>query len=222
MGTVANMYLSAFGRAFAASSYGLSTTLYQAEFLGLPPAAAEQLSKAASDLVDRNIAPGGGRKPPGVHTRLLYGNPREGGFGLLPLSQHIQARHAAWGLRLLHYLLQPAAQHVGHPDWVRVAASILRYCCPGLHPASALLACAAQLRAEPQPAQPPSPSTPSLSPCSSWRGVWLRSVLLYACPQPATLPQARGALHLGWTSSPSSGGCSTPLGLSCMPLISIS
>jgi hypothetical protein len=38
---------------------------------------------------------------------------------------------------------------------VTVAASILRYCCPGLHPASALLACAAQLRAEPQPAQPP-------------------------------------------------------------------
>ena len=160
LGRVAGLYLSTFGRAFAASSYGLSTTLYHAEFLGLPSDVAAAAISAAACLVDRGVSPVAPQQPdaprrlPGVHSRLLCGHPSQGGFGLLPLVQHTLARHAAWGLRFIHYLLRPPL-HV--PSWVPLAAAVMRHCCVGQHPASALLACAAQLRGQEagEGAQPP-------------------------------------------------------------------
>jgi hypothetical protein len=160
LGRVAGLYLSTFGRAFAASSYGLSSSLYHAEFLGLPEDVATALHSAATGLVDRGVSPVAQPRPeaprrlPGVPSRLLCGHPSQGGFGLLPLTQHVLARHAAWGLRFISYLLQPPL-HV--PAWVPLAALTLSQCCPGQHPASALIACAAQLRGRPPAAdwQPP-------------------------------------------------------------------
>ena len=54
---------------------------------------------------------------------MLPGRPAEGGFGTLPLEQHITARHAWWGMRL-----------ITEPDtapWVAVARALLRAYAPG-------------------------------------------------------------------------------------------
>ncbi len=68
---------------------------------------------------------------------LQPGRPRDGGFGVLPLEQHIRARHAIWGIRLL-------SGDSGSP-WVTIALYILWGC--GVHGPSLLW----------QPALPPLP-----------------------------------------------------------------
>ncbi len=94
LATVTRLPFSTFGRAFNASAYALSTLLYHAEFTRLPP----QLP-TLNPAVARAVAP---HIPPS----LLNGRPREGGFGLLPLREHILARHGALATRLLPHLLQ--------------------------------------------------------------------------------------------------------------------
>ena len=51
----------------------------------------------------------GGRGPRfrGVAAPLLLGSPRVGGSGMLPVTEHIRARHAVWGARLACALAQP-------------------------------------------------------------------------------------------------------------------
>ncbi len=116
---VAALPLSMFGRAFAASGYALSKLLYAAEFAGLPESGMlQELQRLMARLVDRGLAPASQqRKFAGVNARLLVGHPREGGCGVMPLQQHITARHAMWALRLVQ----------GDPStpWVRVARCIL-------------------------------------------------------------------------------------------------
>jgi uncharacterized membrane protein YgcG len=51
--------------------------------------------------------------------QLLWGSPREGGWGVLPWREHCLARHAWWGGRMF----DPAAQV---QPWVRLARSVLR------------------------------------------------------------------------------------------------
>ena len=116
---LARMPLSAFGRAFGASSYGLSTLLFAAEYA--PPLAAAQVGRLVNitaKLVDRGAAPADPkRRFPGVAASLLSGAPSAGGFGVLPLREHVRARHAVWAARLL-----------SAPDalpWTRVAAQLL-------------------------------------------------------------------------------------------------
>jgi hypothetical protein len=109
---LARMPLSAFGRAFGAGGYALSTLLYHAEYMGLPPKGMlKQLQAKVAAIVDRK-----GNRLTGVTGALLVGSPVEGGFGLLPLEQHIQGRRARWGLAALSAPLQgwPA------PAWVTV------------------------------------------------------------------------------------------------------
>lgn len=121
---IAKLPLSMFGRAFAASGYGLAKILYAAEFVGLPPEPAlQQLIKATARLVDKGKPPTfTGRCFGGVSADMLVGNPKEGGFGVMPLREHVQARHAMWAVRLMQ----------GSPQvpWVHVARHILT---KGLH-----------------------------------------------------------------------------------------
>lgn len=125
--SVTRLPLSAIGRGLATSTYALSTFLYHAEFSTPPPCLAEFRQRAA-----RAVARG-------VAAPLLCGSPAKGGFGLLPLTHHTSARHAAIGGRLVHHLTQPPP--ASPPQWARLARFLLQRCCPDLHPAQALLAC---------------------------------------------------------------------------------
>lgn len=114
---LAPLHLSTFGRAAAASSYGVSKVLFAAEFSGMPVHVATTLHSLTRALVDRGVGPPspgvppGPNKPPGVPSALLSGSPAEGGFGALPWQPHVQARHAVWAGLALHSLTRaPAAE----------------------------------------------------------------------------------------------------------------
>lgn len=111
--------ISAFGRAFAASSYALSTLLYVAEFAGPPPASdTDMLQQQVAALVDAKRSPRdqGDRGFVGISAINQVGSPLRGGFGVLPLRQHIMARHAVWGVRLVMALLGDKV-----PPWALLA-----------------------------------------------------------------------------------------------------
>ncbi len=152
-GRLARLRLSAFGRAHAAASYGVSQLLYHAEFAGVPPDVQHSLAQLTSRLVDRGLAPADGRGGvvmPGVPSRLLAGRPSRAGFGMLPWASHITARHAVWGGRLLlHLLPRPAADAAPPPVWVGLAALLLREAQPALSPAAGLLSLCAVQHVEP-------------------------------------------------------------------------
>ena len=104
---VAKLGLSIFGRAQAASTYGVSLLLYHAEHNVLADSVADQIQKWSVGLTDRGEAPRVPGRParpptlPGVRSRLLFGKPAEGGFGTLPWREHIMARHAMLGRRFV-------------------------------------------------------------------------------------------------------------------------
>jgi hypothetical protein len=153
---IGRLPLSAMGKGIAMSAYALSTMLYHAEFAGLPPTAT-----AISAVIAQEVGAG-------VVARLLLGRPQHGGFGLLPVKEHTQARHAAMASRCLVHLMSPHLLHAcayipAHqsgtpvqqpappltpppvpegprpPPWVDLAAVLLRHVCPTLHPAQTLL-----------------------------------------------------------------------------------
>ena len=116
---IARLPLSMFGRAFAASGYGLSKLLYAAEFVDVPPESVlTQLQGLTAKLVDRGLAPEApGHHFAGVAAPALVGHPKLGGCGVMCLEQHIRARHARWAVRLMT-----------EPDsvpWVFVARRVL-------------------------------------------------------------------------------------------------
>ena len=118
--------LSAFGRAFAASGYGLSSVMYHAEFGGLPSAAQlEDVTATVARLVDGRWKHSWMRHTPrlaGVSRTMMLGHPREGGFGALDLQLHTQARWARWGVQLAKaYPLPPSQQRW----WARVAWALV-------------------------------------------------------------------------------------------------
>lgn len=162
---IARLPLAAMGRGLAATGYATSQLHFRAEFEGAPAESVRAVERAVAKLVDRG--PDGAL--PGVHSRLLTGSPREGGFGVLPLVEHTQARLVTWASRLLVSLLpqteqpprqpqQPRGQPPAQPGaqmqqrqpqhherrqkqpWVQLAALLLREMCPTLHPAQVLLA----------------------------------------------------------------------------------
>jgi hypothetical protein len=116
---IARVPLSMFGRAFAAAGYGISKLLYCAEFSGLPPPdILQQLNRATAKLVDRHLSPASTqRRFPGISSDLLTGHPSTGGVGAMPWKQHVLARHAVWGVRLI-------LAEISVP-WVHVARSLL-------------------------------------------------------------------------------------------------
>ena len=80
------------------------------------------LTSTIAALVDSGVAPGQqvGPRFAGVAADLLIGSPKEGGFGVLPLAQHIRVRHAVWGARLACALAQPCP-----PPWATAARCAL-------------------------------------------------------------------------------------------------
>ncbi len=92
--------LSAYGRATVGATYGTSKLLHLLEHVGpLPPAAAAKFNSAHKRLVDLNALPRvagapvrPGDKLPRMYSCLLVGRPAEGGFGALPVEEHVQAR----------------------------------------------------------------------------------------------------------------------------------
>lgn len=99
LGRLSRLPLSRFGRGMGASTYALSPFLFHAEFVGIPPEQdITELQRMLAWLVDRNMQP---RAYTWVRRELLVGSPKQGGFGVLPLLEHIRARHAWWAHRLL-------------------------------------------------------------------------------------------------------------------------
>jgi Reverse transcriptase (RNA-dependent DNA polymerase) len=96
--TLSRLPLSVFGRAVGASSYAVSKLLYHAEFLdSLSDTQIAHMQAEIAALVDRKSRPGFTYVP---HECLL-GAAKQGGFGVLPLHQHLLARRAVWAVRLL-------------------------------------------------------------------------------------------------------------------------
>ena len=111
---VSRLGLSTFGRGFASAGYGVPKLLFQAEFLGQPPpAVAQRLRRITARLVDRSLSPASSRRSfAGLHHSVLFGRPAHGGFGALPLREHITARHARWAARLITAPAGGSAAHL--------------------------------------------------------------------------------------------------------------
>ncbi|PNH08850.1 hypothetical protein TSOC_004573 [Tetrabaena socialis] len=131
LGRVARLPLSTFGRAFAASGYALSRSLYHAEFAGLPTGPQlNRLRQTTTALVDRALSPAAYTANPharlvGVGAACMPAPPALGGFGLLPLVEHVRGRHAALAARCL----TGACPGLGsfQPPWALVALALLRH-----------------------------------------------------------------------------------------------
>jgi len=101
--TLVRKRLTTFGRAGASGTYGIAKVLHHAEFSGAPDAAAlKELARITTKMVDRGQAPAAPqRKAATLKHDLLVGRPQSGGLGAFPWKQHIQARHATLGLRVI-------------------------------------------------------------------------------------------------------------------------
>ena len=118
--------LSIFGRAFASAGYCMSTILYHAAFGDLPsPPAVIETCKHAARLVDGRVKRASQQHTPriiGVEQDMQSGHPRSGGFGALPLRQHVYSRHARWAIQLAASGAQPPSQHKW---WVHTARALI-------------------------------------------------------------------------------------------------
>ncbi len=162
---VARLPLSAFGRAAAASSYGLGRMLHRASLHAVPAEVHTKLRRWTARLVDRGEGPNpvASRRRirmPGVRTDLLPGRPARGGFGAMPWEQHLSARHAASLRRLVVHLIgdpealfptSPATSATvsststaalagpGTSPLIAAVDAIVRRAAPGRHPGLVLL-----------------------------------------------------------------------------------
>ncbi len=99
---VVALRLSVLGRAQAINAYAVSRVLYATEFQGLPRAALDRIKHSLIEVVDRGrMAKPGRRRYVDVPYALLHGSPRVGGFGMLPVAEHVRARHAVWAVRCM-------------------------------------------------------------------------------------------------------------------------
>ena len=129
---IAKAGLSIFGRASAASSYGISKALYKAEHSGIPSSVLSHLQELTSGLVDKGKLPPFLKADTGVPPSLLNGQAKTGGFGMLAWKENILGRHARAARRFLSLLLHP---DVDQPLWVPLASTILSRLHPHIHPA---------------------------------------------------------------------------------------
>ena len=145
--------LTVFGRGFASSAYAVSVLLYQAEYMGAPPAALlRNITSHVAAMVDHKadpLAPAStSRTFSGITSDHQVGSPREGGLGVLPLPQHMLAREAKWAVQLIRRL------SVDSPTpWVVTARAALRSVLQPQQHACSLLNC--RLRSEQLKALPP-------------------------------------------------------------------
>ena len=85
--------LSIFGIVSTASAYGLAKFLHHLDHHPLPALGCQALLNSVRDAVN-GFVPAPGQRPGFFKFKLeiLIGNPKDGGFGLLPLAQHAQSR----------------------------------------------------------------------------------------------------------------------------------
>jgi hypothetical protein len=129
---LARLRLSTFGRGFGSAAYGVSQLLYDAEFVGPPPTPLlTSLQADIAKLVERGLPPASTRRAfAGVRGPLLIGSPYDGGFGVLPLAEHIRARQAGWLVRL--------AREGPTRPWAAVAMALFRTVAPHMTPLGVL------------------------------------------------------------------------------------
>ena len=130
-GRIAKAGLSAFGRGFASAVHGTAIILYLAEYSDmLPQRHLDILARNTAKLVDRGRAPADtSRGFPGLKSNLLPGSPATGGFGAMPWSEHITARHVAWGARFaMAFFTKDHSQ-----AWAVVLISLMRGSIPSPH-----------------------------------------------------------------------------------------
>ena len=150
---VSRLGLSAFGRAQCAGAYAMSRVLFHAGHTGMPDDTAEQLCRKAVALADKGSGPDSGQQRlPGVQSAFLVGRPSKGGFGLLPMAQHVRARHAMLAMQFVVWLAGNPSElqkkngsgtDEARPLWVALIEQQLRRLCPAAHPALVPLAVAA-------------------------------------------------------------------------------
>ena len=97
-------HLSPFGRGPCASGYGVSTALHHAELQ--PLTANRRLQQLIAAFVFDNTVLSETQSRTGqfaatMAASLVSGRPRDGGFGALPTRNHMRARHAKWGVKLI-------------------------------------------------------------------------------------------------------------------------
>lgn len=114
------------GRGLVCSAYGVSKLLYCGEFVGVPPEATLTLIKRWSrHLVQHSVTPAASdsrpRRTTAVPQALMAGSPKLGGFGLLPMHDHIVARHAVWACKLMCSFLPGVPQ----PWWAQAACLVM-------------------------------------------------------------------------------------------------
>ena len=87
----------------AVNAYALSTLLYGAQYAcAIPAEHATCLVKWSAAVVDAGLGPDDDmRRPPGIPTSCMAAHPRQGGFGLLPLREHMFSRWACEAAQLL-------------------------------------------------------------------------------------------------------------------------
>ena len=123
---LAKLYLSDLGRGLAASSYALSRILFHFEFLRPPtiqPNILKDLHLRVAALVD------GPSRFRGLHNSVILGPPSQGGYGVLPLVEHLRSRHALWLYRILLQADRP---------WAQLAISLLSSYYPFFSPLALL------------------------------------------------------------------------------------
>jgi hypothetical protein len=92
--------------------------LHHAEFRPLPANGLLQQVLSASTLDSTVLAAGQTRTGPHASTltsSLFAGQPRDGGYGVLPICSHMRAHHAKWGVALL----------LSHRPWARTLRALL-------------------------------------------------------------------------------------------------
>ena len=134
---ISRLPITAFARGCANSAYAMSMLLFQAEFSGLPRATElSRIQSNAAALVDHKRDPavsrnGQQRRFHGISAVNQLGNPADGGFGVLPIRQHIWSRHAMWALKLVQGLAAPLSEV---PPWVLAARVALSGPMRSVHP----------------------------------------------------------------------------------------
>ena len=92
----------------------------------------------AAKVIDRDQAPDyRDQRATGIPRRLQYGHPTVGGFGALPLREHVQARWACWAWRFTVGATQPLE---GQAPWIRVLDLLLERVHPAFQPLALLTA----------------------------------------------------------------------------------
>lgn len=137
MHRITNLWLSVFGRCALISAYALQLRTYHWEHGGLGDGGeAGQAESWAARAADRKVSPVTPcQRLTGFPGPLMWGAPRDGGCGLLPLTMHARAREAVNAARLALTACQPADN--AHPS-VRIFARLLRSYHPLLNPGSVL------------------------------------------------------------------------------------